>query len=211
MSTEEYFSFAPEAPYAADAPTASRKPSTSSNPSLRSLLVGTWTELPPIPATCRTVSFSSWRRFSAAPVRPTPKGGLKASDLCIDRGQTPDFDPPASEWCYLGVDQPPVDPKYQNLARARGQRRRPRQPQRTSTSSWATVSEEGEEGTKPEPIKMNFSKRPLKRVNTNSLLTESFAMPAKEEKVKTMAERLGLEGLTCEELPSAFDSDDEED
>ncbi|KAI4913633.1 hypothetical protein J4E90_005352 [Alternaria incomplexa] len=88
-----------------------------------------------MPPGCRTIAFSQWGGFTAAPEQVTPTGELKASDL-----QT------------------------------------------------------------------------LKRVNTNSELTRSFEMVSiKEEKKQTMAEKFALEGLNCEDLPSAFDSDDEEE
>jgi hypothetical protein len=102
------------------------------------------------------------------------------------------------------------DPRLKRLRQNIMLQRQPKQSRhRGSNSSWKTVSEQGDEGAKPEPI--NFVKHPLKRVNTHSQLTKSLSMVMeKGEKMKTLVESWGLEGMTCEELPSAFDSDDED-
>jgi hypothetical protein len=76
------------------------------------------------------------------------------------------------------------------------------------------VSEEGDEGTRPKlttsPI--HFTRQTVKRVNTSSELTRSFEMMSiNKEKRPTLAEQFAREGLNCEGLPSAFNSDDEEE
>lgn len=56
----------------------------------------------------------------------------------------------------------------------------------------------------------------MKRVSTSSQLTESFkASPGRGGQehppgMQGLISRLGLDALGCEELPSAFDSDDED-
>jgi hypothetical protein len=66
------------------------------------------------------------------------------------------------------------------------------------------------DGTETEPI--TFSKQQPKRVSTESQLTSSFRSLSTlgTKGLATMAERLGLDSMTCEELPSAFDSDSED-
>lgn len=64
---------------------------------------------------------------------------------------------------------------------------------------------------------MDFRRRDFKRAGTNSQLTESFkSSPAKGGQEQPygmlgMMARLGIEKQDCEELPSAFDSDDEDE
>mgnify|MGYP004502209201 CR=1 FL=1 len=64
---------------------------------------------------------------------------------------------------------------------------------------------------------MDFRRRDVQRASTSSQLTESFkASPARggQEQPPGMLglmTRLGLDAVDCEELPSAFDSEDEDD
>ena len=64
---------------------------------------------------------------------------------------------------------------------------------------------------------MDFRRRDFKRASTNSQLTESFkASPAKGGQKQPagmlgLMVRLGIDKQDCEELPSAFDSDDEDE
>jgi hypothetical protein len=212
MFAQDYLPFSPESLFStsacdnANSPQHAHKTSAASSVSLREFLGPYYA-----PRGCRTVSFSSWNRFTSSPATCAPTGTLKASDLCKDRGVAADYDPPASEWCYLGADQPTGDPKLERLRQNILLQRQPKQPRhRGSNSSWKTVSAQGGKGAKPEPI--NFVKHPLKRANTHSQLTKSLStVMGKGEKMKTLVERWGLEGMTCEELLSAFDSDDEDD
>ena len=212
MFVQDYLSFSPESLFSTSAcdnanpPQHARKTSAASSISLREFLGPCYA-----PPGCRTVSFSSWNRIISTPAPSAPTGALKASDLCKDRGVAAEYDPPASEWCYLGADQQKDDPRLERLRQNILLQRQPKQARhRGSNSSWKTVSEQGDESAKPEPI--NFVKYPLKRVNTHSQLTKSLSVVmGKGEKMKTLVERWGLEGMTCEELPSAFDCDDEED
>jgi hypothetical protein len=210
MFAQDYLSFAPESLFSTGArdnttnpPSHARKTSAASNGSLRDFLGPCYA-----PPGCRTVSFSSWNRITTTPSSPAPTGALKASDLCQDRGTSAFYDPPASEWCYLGADQQTDNPKLERLRQNILLRRQAKPPRhRGSNSSWKTVSEQGEEDARSEPIQ--FTKHPLKRVNTRSQLTRSLSVVmGNEEKMMTLVGRLGLEGMTCEELPSAFDSDD---
>jgi hypothetical protein len=147
--------------------------------------------------------------LTSAPEQVTPTGELKASDLYRDRGMRSTYNPPTSEFCYLGVDQPKPDPRY-NARPVQDLRKR----KRGSSTSLATVSEQGDEDARPKPTTSPtlFTRQVLKRVNTSSELTRSFEIVSiKEEKNPTLAEKFAFEGLNCEDLPSAFDSDDEEE
>jgi len=75
------------------------------------------------------------------------------------------------------------------------------------------VSEQGEDGAKPKPASahMEFPKQALKRVETKSQLTACLETRTASKEKKTFAEMMGLAEMTCEDLPSAFDSDDEDD
>ncbi|KAF1846175.1 uncharacterized protein K460DRAFT_355888 [Cucurbitaria berberidis CBS 394.84] len=183
----------------------SRKSSTSSNATLRELL-GSWGILSSTPPSCSAVSFSSWTRFTASTTSTTPPGELKASTLCKGSGLSASYDPPASEWAYLGADQPVGAENPEHIRRTKNRRQR-------KTASWTTASSPSDGGRKSEPIQ--FRKQELKQVNTSSQLTTSIKMsaaPAKQlSKTETMMKRLGIEGMKCEELPSAFDSDSEEE
>lgn len=48
------------------------------------------------------ISSSHWLRFSTSPVT-APSGQLKASVLCKGSGTSSSYDPPASEWVFLGA------------------------------------------------------------------------------------------------------------
>ena len=82
-----------------------------------------------------------------------------------------------------------------------------------SSGNFATTSSMGSESGMTETEPITFHKQQPKRVSTESQLTSSFkSVPTIGPKgPATMAERLGLEGMTCEELPSAFDSDSEDE
>ncbi|KAA8620919.1 hypothetical protein PtrSN002B_005036 [Pyrenophora tritici-repentis] len=134
---------------------------------------------------------------------------LKASDLWKDRGTTHGYNPPTSERCYLGVNQPPHDSKYEHMLKAKQLRCR----QRSSATSSATVSSQGEDGAKPEPksAPMEFYKQAPKRVSTASRLTAGLEMRTVKHDKKTYAAVMGMDAMACDNLPSAFESDDEED
>ncbi|CAE7030550.1 hypothetical protein CFE70_004216 [Pyrenophora teres f. teres 0-1] len=185
-----------------------RSTSTASSDYLRRCL-DSWAGPIYTPPGCRTVSLCSWAGFTAVPAPTSANGMLKASDLWKDCGTTPDYNPPASERCYLGVTQPRQDSKYEQMLRAKQRRYR----QRSSATSWATVSEQGEDGAKPEPTSapLEFRKQAPKRVSTTSQLTTCLEKRTMKEEKKTFAEVMGLGAMTCSDLPSAFDSDDEED
>ncbi|KAF2024051.1 hypothetical protein EK21DRAFT_118155 [Setomelanomma holmii] len=142
------------------------------------------------PPSSRTVSFSHWTRFNTSPIS-TPTGELKASVLCEASEITPDYDPPVSEWTFLGANQPVFE--YQPGVKKSAQRRQ------KSPSSWTAMSSQDEAIT--------FEKEPIKRVSTSSQLTASLRSSSLGSNPE--ANKFGLSGTTCEELPSAFDSDSE--
>ncbi|OAK94283.1 hypothetical protein IQ06DRAFT_234587 [Phaeosphaeriaceae sp. SRC1lsM3a] len=154
----------------------------------------------------RRISSSSWLRFSNSPVA-TPSGQLKASLLCKGSGTSPSFNPPASEWVYLGAGQPIFFGKPEPQANWHEWKCR-KYPQKTSRSpSPSSLSSE------VVADKFTFQKQPVKRLSNESQLSNSIRMasPSDEGAATGAMKKHGLAGLTCEDLPSAFDSDDEED
>ncbi|KAF2124367.1 hypothetical protein P153DRAFT_251415, partial [Dothidotthia symphoricarpi CBS 119687] len=172
---------------------------------------------PPIvtPPSCRAVSFSSWSRFTTSPSKITPVGELKASIVCKASGTSPGYDPPEAEKTYLGADQPV---NWQEMAKPRVGNQKKQSPKSGATGSTMDSVEE-----KIEPVR--FEKQLPKRANTNSQLTDSLkASPPRNTELPlakgaqhrssqrmTLAQRLGLDGMKCDELPSAFDSDSEDE
>lgn len=222
MTHQDYFSYLPETSqderrrtWPTRPPLPPRKTSMAHNAAMRDI-IRPWAEIPNTPPSCRTVSYSSWSRFSASGTS-TPNGELKASRLCTPHGASPSYSPPAGEWTYLGAEQPlhcgkPV------VQRSRHRRQQSAQSSGTCPSLSSTASSRTEA---TEPI--DFQRQHIKRVSTSSLLTQSFtasyprASPGKGAGETTptgmqgLAARLGLDTLNCEDLPSAFDSDDEDE
>lgn len=134
----------------------------------------------------------------------SPSGLLKASVLCKACGTSPSYDPPISEWVYLGADQPAhVDGKPEIRERWSDWRQR----QSPSGVQMTVPGMHMEE--KPE---LSFAKQPIKRMSTESQLTRGIKMGSHVGDEVRLTDKYGFQGLTCEELPSAFDSEsDEED
>lgn len=151
----------------------------------------------------RAISFSSWTKNSpSAPC--SPSGSLKASVRCGASGITQDFDPPKNEWTFLGADQPVYTGKP--FVRP-GLHRRNTHFGSSSTLSSMTLADDQYDV-------ITFTKQPLKRASTSSQLTASIKGVSLESirGGASAVKRLGQEGMTCEDLPSAFDdSEDEED
>jgi hypothetical protein len=238
MSQQDYFSYQP--PMFADdrKSTNSTRPSLSQRQSSKTMqsIIPPWAEMPATPPNCHTVSFSRWSRFTTS-TSSTPTGELKASKLCTNRGTSPSYNPPANEWTYLGAEQPFLCGRPQAQ---RNQHRRQQSVQRyshqssqqssgtcpslSSTASTATNTS----GSATEP--MEFRRRDVKRASTSSQLTESLATsyklrqnslkssPTKGNRdqplgMQGLMARLGVDAADCDgdELPSAFDSEDEDD
>jgi hypothetical protein len=203
MNPQAYFSLTPNPIHYPSVPQpCPQQASIEHSTFMRSLFNG-WCESSTTPPASRTVSFSSWTRVTR-PTAAAPLGELKASVICKGSGTTPSYDPPACEWIYLGAEQPLNYGKP--TARARDYRRKKSYGSFATTSSMSNESD----GTETEPI--TFSKQQPKRVSTESQLTSSFRSLSTlgTKGLATMAERLGLDSMTCEELPSAFDSDSED-
>lgn len=153
----------------------------------------------------RAVSFSSWTRYSTSPIT-APSGQLKASVLCKASGTSPSYDPPVSEWAFLGAGQPITMTGKPEVREKWSDWRQRRSPGGSPLST--KVGEEGSEG-------IDFRKRPIKRVSIESQLTRSIKTGSETdfetEKATMAAKKNRLEGLTCDDLPSAFDSDSEDD
>ena len=152
----------------------------------------------------RAISFSSWTRYSPS-AAPTPSGQLKASLLCKASGTTSSYDPPVSEWTFLGAGQPVYSGKP--FVRPGIHQRQKSSGSSSTLSSMSLASEQ--------PGAITFSKQPVKRISMSSQLTASIkgsSLGSIPEGTMSAVQRLGLEGMTCEDLPSAFDdSDDEEE
>jgi hypothetical protein len=150
----------------------------------------------------RAITSSHWTRYTTSPI-PTPScGQLKASVLCKASGTSASYDPPANEWTFLGVGQPVNMTGKPEVREKWCEWRRRRSPGGPSRS--ASPTENAQEGIK-------FSRQPIKRVSMESELTRSIMTGSEMEKTMTTAEKYGPEGMTCDDLPSAFDSDSEDD
>ncbi|KAJ4343408.1 hypothetical protein N0V95_006670 [Ascochyta clinopodiicola] len=216
MSQQDYFFYCPQTPKDDRRRTWPARPSLPERKSSIAMreIIAPWAEMPATPPSCRTVSFSRWSKFTASGCS-TPTGELKASKLCANYGTSPAYNPPANEWTYLGTEQPlrcgkPEAQRSQHRRRQSSQQSSGTCPSLSSTAS-TTVSSDSQ--TEP----MDFRRQDFKRASTSSQLTVSFkASPAKggQEQPPGMLgliARLGLDALDCQELPSAFESEDEDD
>jgi hypothetical protein len=142
-------------------------------------IIRSWDSLTSMPAGCRTVSFSSWTRFSPHS-RNTSKTGLKASVLCADAGITPDFDPPLLERAYLGIDQP-IESEEPVMEMKRVNRKKREKRHDSGVSSWTIESASTSMAASTRARGMMSSSKPITfrkiEVKTpspsNSLLTEA--------------------------------------
>lgn len=181
-------------------------------------IIPPWAEMPATPPSCRTVSYSRWSRFTTSG-SSTPTGQLKASKLCTNRGTSPTYNPPAKEWTYLGAEQllRCGKPEAQRSRHRRQQSAQQYSQQSSGTcpSLSSTASTTASSSSQTEP--MDFRRRDVQRASTSSQLTESFkASPAKGGPEQPpgmlgLMARLGLDTADCEELPSAFESEDEDE
>jgi hypothetical protein len=136
-------------------------------------------------------SFLDWTRFASTPLS-SPLGSLKASVLCKDSGLSPSYDPPAAEWVYLGAPQPIFTGKPRDVRRKRG-------------SGLSSMSSSSSSGSIQEEV-LVFEKVEVKKGSGVSVLSQGMREKGVGGKKKW------LEGLTCDDLPSAYDdSNDEED
>jgi hypothetical protein len=179
-----------------------RKTSAEHDAFMRRLLRG-WCEPSTTLPASRTVSFSSWTRV-ATPTAATPFGELKASVICKGSGTMLSYDPPASEWTYLGAEQP------LNCGKPAGWTGNHRRQKGSGNFVSASSTSSGSELTEP----ITFRKQQPKRVCTESQLTGSIKSSinqCSQKEMATLADRVELDSMTCEDLPSAFDSDSEDD
>ncbi|KAH4855000.1 hypothetical protein HBI16_156400 [Parastagonospora nodorum] len=134
----------------------------------------------------------------------SPFGLLKASVLCKACGTSPSYDPPISEWVYLGADQPAHvegEPEVREKWSDWRQRRSPGGLRMAVPGMYVEKNTE-----------LRFARQPIKRMSSESQLTRGIKMGLRAGNEVTLADKYGLQGLTCEDLPSAFDSEsDEED
>ncbi|KAH6639168.1 hypothetical protein C7974DRAFT_127036 [Boeremia exigua] len=220
MSQQDYFSFKPVTPADERADTKSTRPEppTRNSSKMTRDIIPPWAEMPATPPNCRTVSFSRWSRFTTS-ASSTPTGELKASKLCLNRGTSPSYNPPANEWTYLGAEQPLRcgKPEAQRNRHRRQHSTQQNSQQSSGTcpslsSTASTTTSTSSSATAP----MEFRRRSVQRASTSSQLTESFkASPAKGRDhtpgMLGLMARLGLDAAEIDELPSAFDSDDDDD
>jgi hypothetical protein len=161
-------------------------PSTSPIITLRSQLT------PPrrVPS---AASFSDWTHFTShftSTPLSSPLGSLKASVLCKGSGLSPSYDPPAAQWVYLGAQQPVFTGKPRDVRRR--------------SSGLSSMSSSSSSGSIQEEI-LVFEKVEVKKGSGVSVLSQRI----REKGVG--GNKKWLEGLTCDELPSAFDDSDDED
>jgi hypothetical protein len=141
----------------------------------------------------RSISFSTWTHFTASGA-PSAPGSLKASVLWKASGTKSTYDPPASEWAYLGVEQeiyigkPPVE-----------RRRKTARPSRA----------EGLSGESKAMAGISFNKQPINKTSTMSQLTKGIELGMLA--IPSMAKIYGLEGYKPDDLPSTFDDSDDDD
>ncbi|KAJ8106780.1 hypothetical protein OPT61_g9317 [Boeremia exigua] len=225
MSQQDYFSYKPEAPPDERTSTKLSRPPLPQRNSSKSMreIIPPWAEMPATPPSCRTISFSRWSRFTTSE-STTPTGELKASKLCLNRGTSPSYNPPTNEWTYLGTEQPLRCGKPETQ-RSRHRRQHSTQqssqqssgtcPSLSSTASTTTTTTTTSSSSATDP--MDFRRRHVQRASTSSQLTESFkASPTKGGRNQPpgmlgLMARLGLDAAYGDELPSAFDSEDEDD
>lgn len=216
MSQQDYFSYSSQMPTDERRQTCPTRPTPFERKSSKAMreIIAPWAEMPATPPSCRAVSFSRWSRFTTSGSN-TPTGELKASKLCANYGTSSNYNPPAKEWTYLGAEQPLLCGKPEGY---RSKHRRPQGSQQSSgtcpslSSTASTTASSSSQAQSTE-----FCRREFKRASTSSQLTESFkASPAKDGQEKplgmlSLMARLGLDALDCDGLPSAFDSDNEDD
>ena len=196
--------------------------------------IASWNALSPVPPACRTVSFSSWRRFSTTSTNSKSSEDMRASVLLEDHGTTPEFDMPLLERCGLPVresmpcDNPDAERTFRRSSsglyiannRRHIQRIHSNHPVRTSsTSSWTTArsASSSQLDTLPE---IRFQKQMVRPASTSSLLTQGIkeSPPRKQRMVppkiamKEIAKELGLKRMNIEDLPEdAFETDSEDE
>ncbi|KAF2002049.1 hypothetical protein P154DRAFT_150555 [Amniculicola lignicola CBS 123094] len=173
-------------------------------------IIKDWGSIPESPPGCQSISYSRWSRFSASTGSSTPTEEMKASTLWAPRGTTPDFNPPVLERTYLGVEN--LDP-----ALGQGPQQRGRAGQRRkfgSDSSWMTESSRGSSRSTSEAIA--FKREMVKPASTTSLLTESIkpsplGARRSASAIEILTKGMKNQRLSASMLPSAFDSDSEEE
>ncbi|PSN65188.1 hypothetical protein BS50DRAFT_53149 [Corynespora cassiicola Philippines] len=204
----EYSSSWPQTPMRK---THTRKTSKEHNMAMREI-IRPWASLSSTPPGCRTVSFSSWSRFSSSTDSSKSSDEMKASVLWTAKGTTPEFNPPIHEWAYLGPDQPSPSTSQPAARQVRARLAAPKP--KGSSSSWYTETTGSVQEAEPEPI--TFKKETVKRVETSSLLTALHksgpSAEAKKESPRTiLARAMGVQELSSTMLTSAFDTDSEDE
>ena len=193
-----------------------RKTSEAHNLTMREI-IKPWAGLSSQPPGCWTVSYSSWSKFRSSSESSKSKDDMLASVLWNSRGTSPDYNPPVTEWCNLGIEaQAPAVVDSNTNARPIRKRERLRKSS-GSASSWSTACSCGSIGLENEENGISFMRVPVSKVSTSSLLTISFQsapgtglwerMSPSEVLAKEMKERM----LQADMLPSAFDSDSEDE
>ncbi|KAF2656999.1 hypothetical protein K491DRAFT_777567 [Lophiostoma macrostomum CBS 122681] len=235
--TPLYTSFSHTIPHSPRKPTSPTLTPTPSS-TLRALLLPSHA-LPSTlsPPSCRAIMASSWSRFSSSPSSSKCGADLKASVLWEAKGTTRDFNPPLLERVYLGSDQESAEEEAEvgslsaeeitqvaEKQMEKGKKeigyckpRRAESDPDARSGSWTTLSEE------PGEILGNacleFKRQPIRRAMTSSLLTASFGEEGKgssrsrsrETPSMFFARSYSREELCSSMLPSAFDSDSEDE
>jgi hypothetical protein len=150
----------------------------------------------------RAVSFSSWTRYSRSAVHRPSYGQLKASVLCKASGTSPSYDPPIGEWTFLGFGQ------HINMTAKAEMRER--------WSDWRQRRSPGDSPRSVSPTKIaqqgiDFHRQQIMHLSVESQLTRDIIRCSEMQVMVTTAKKYGFEEMTCGDLPSAFDSDSEDD
>jgi hypothetical protein len=113
----------------------------------------------------------------------TRAADFKASTLCANQGTVPGFKLLGDECCCLGVDQGGSDEVHRQPIEKRRHQKSPQTKREVYTQA------------------ISFVKREVPRIDTSSLLTMCLSMELHKGSI--------LAGLSCEDLPSPFDEDEE--
>jgi hypothetical protein len=174
------------------------------------------TEFPP---QCQSVMYSHWSNFTAKPGDSKSSDDLKASVLLAPKGTISNFHPPREERIYLGSAPP-----YQGPTSEPGTKSDGPMPcgvyclghwrgKSSADNSWSTVSSGAQSDPSPKDDAL-FKRTVIKSTSTTSLLTRAIRISEGVETANPagiLGETLGEGVLTADMLPSAFDSDSEDE
>lgn len=177
-------------------------------------LIKPWGGLSESPAQCQRVMYSCWSRFKAVRTSTKSSEELKASVLWAPSGAVPGFNPPQDERFNMRPGRADADAHSPISCGVYclGHQRVQSEPQ---NNSWSTIS--SDEHSEGQSEGVTFKRKPIKATSTTSLLTRAIRRSMGDELVQEISpighfgNVLGKELLTADMLPSAFDSDSEDE